>query len=285
MGILARAILREVVSSTFLGTVLFTFVLFLQRLGRLFEILVRTSASPSAVLRLFLLAIPATFAFTIPLGVLVGTLIALSRMASDGEITAMRASGVPSRRVIPPVLFLATIGLLVTAGATLWLTPLSLWKTNRLLDQLVASEVTADVQPHIFEEQFPDTVLYVGDATFAAETPKGPVYRWKKIFMADLKPPDQRNTDGHERGDSPRITVASGALAIPDLAHNRIQLSMENSTTHEVGKDIKQYFSTSFPVGNNLLEAQRPSERHVAKAVEELDTVPLYRMAYRNKAV
>jgi len=285
MGILARAILREVVSSTLLGTVMFTFVLFLQRLGKLFEILVRTSASPSAVLHLFLLAIPATFAFTIPLGVLVGTLIALSRMASDGEITAMRASGVPSRRVIPPVLLLASLGLLITAGATLWLTPFALWKTNRILNELVASELTADVQPHIFEEQFPDTVLYVGDVTFAAETAKGPVYRWKKIFMADLKPPEQRNSDGHERGDSPRITVASGALAIPDVAHNRIQLSMENSTTHEVGKDITQYYSTSFPVGNTLLEAQRPNEVHVAKAVEELDTVPLYRMAYRNKSV
>ncbi|HVT91483.1 MAG TPA: LptF/LptG family permease [Bryobacteraceae bacterium] len=285
MGILGRAIFREVINSTLLGTVMFTFVLFLQRLGRLFEILVRTSASPSAVLHLFLLAVPATFAFTIPLGVLVGTLIALSRMASDGEITAMRASGVPSRKVIFPVLLLAVAGLLVTAASTLWLTPYSLWKTNRIVNELVASELTADVQPHIFEEQFPDTVLYVGDVTLAAETPKGPVYRWKKIFMADLKPPAQRNNDGHERGDAPRITVASDALAIPDIARNRIQLSMKNSTTHEVGKDSSQYYSTSLTVGDSLLEAQRPNEVHVAKAVEELDTVPLYRMAYKSKAV
>ena len=95
------------------GTVLFTFVLFLQRVGRLFEILVRSSAPPPTVGTLFGLAIPFTLAFTAPLGVLVGVLIALSRMSSDGEITAMRAAGVPSRKVIAPVLILATLAILM----------------------------------------------------------------------------------------------------------------------------------------------------------------------------
>ena len=49
MGLLSRAIFREVASSAILGTVLFTFVLFLQRVGRLFEILVRSSAPPATV--------------------------------------------------------------------------------------------------------------------------------------------------------------------------------------------------------------------------------------------
>jgi len=46
MGILNRAILRELFSSAFLGTLLFTFVLFLQRAGKSFELLVRSSATP-----------------------------------------------------------------------------------------------------------------------------------------------------------------------------------------------------------------------------------------------
>lgn len=285
MGILARSILKETFSGAVLGSVLFTFVLFLQRLGRLFEILVRSSASPGTVANLFALSIPFTLTFTIPLGVLVGTLIALSRMASDAEITAMRAAGVPSRRVIPPVMVLAFGGLAVTALASLWLTPYSLWKTDRVLHQLVASQLTAEVEPRIFEEQFPNTVLYVKDVTFAAQTRRGPVFKWRDIFMADLTPPETRNTDGHERGDAPRITVASEALAIPDVAHNRIQLSLIDGSTHEVTKDATQYISTAFPRGEQLLEAQRPSEVHLVKAVTEIDTVPLYKMAYRDPTV
>ena len=37
MGLLNRAILRELFSNAFLGTVLFTFVLFLQRAGKSFD--------------------------------------------------------------------------------------------------------------------------------------------------------------------------------------------------------------------------------------------------------
>ena len=143
MGLLSRSIFREVGSSALLGTVLFMFVLFLQRIGKLFEILVRSSAPPATVGYLFALAVPFTLTITIPLGVLAGVLIALSRMSSDGEITAMRAAGVPSRKVIAPVLTFALLATLVTAAASLWLTPFSTKTTYKVLNQLVAAQLTA----------------------------------------------------------------------------------------------------------------------------------------------
>src|SRR5947209_16586613 len=139
MRILSCAVFREVIPSVVLGTVLFTFVLFLQRVGKLFEILVRSSAAPRTVGELFALAIPFTLSFTVPLGVLVGVLIALSRMSSDGEITAMRAAGVPSRKVVAPVMVFACLATVITAAASLWLTPYATWRTYRVLNQLVAA--------------------------------------------------------------------------------------------------------------------------------------------------
>src|SRR5579871_4680822 len=195
MRLLSRSIFREAFSSAILGAALFTFVLFLQQLGKLFEILVRTSAHPATVFHLFILIVPFTLTFTIPLGVLVGTLIALSRMATDGEITAMRASGVSGRTVIAPVMGIALLGVLATATATLWLTPYSLSQTDRIVNQLVAAQLTAEVQPRVFEEQFPNTILYVGDVV-----PSGRVFRWRNIFMADLTPPANQRPSGHERG-------------------------------------------------------------------------------------
>jgi len=55
------------------------------------------------VVSLLLWAMPPVLPLTIPFGVLVGILIGLGRMASDGEIIAMRAAGVSSRQVIAPV--------------------------------------------------------------------------------------------------------------------------------------------------------------------------------------
>ena len=278
MGLLARSIFREVFSNALLGTVLFTFVLFLQRVGKLFEILVRSSAPPKTVAYLFGLAIPFTLTFTVPLGVLVGVLIALSRMSSDGEITAMRAAGVPSRKVIAPVLTFATLAMAVAGAASLWLTPYATWKTYKILNQLVAAELTAEVQPRVFEEQFPNRILYVGDVI------PGPITRWRNVFLADLTPPQERKSEAHDRGDSARITVASEAIAVPDVPHNQIQLSMLNGATQEAGREITDYYRTSFPKGDQILEATRPNEVR-AKGFTELDTIPLYRLAYRDKTL
>ena len=274
MGLLARAIFREVTTSAVLGTVLFTFVLFLQRVGKLFEILVRSSASPQTVASLFAMAIPFTLTFTVPLGVLVGVLIALSRMSSDGEITAMRAAGIPARRVIPPVLVFASLAMCVAATASLWLTPYATWRTYKILNQLIAAELTSEVQPRVFEEQFPNRIVYVGDVI------PGAVTRWRNVFIADMTPPEDRKNEAHDRGDNPRVTVAAEAIAVPDIARNLIQLSMLNVTTHELDKD-SAYHRTGFPHGDQILEATKPNEVPV-KAYSAMDTVPLYKIAYHD---
>ncbi len=277
MGLLARSIFREVTTSAVLGTVLFTFVLFLQRVGKLFEILVRSSASPRTVASLFAMAVPFTLTFTVPLGVLVGVLIALSRMSSDGEIIAMRAAGIPARRVIPPVVAFAALAMCVAATASLWLTPYATWRTYKILNQLIAAELTSEVQPRVFEEQFPNRIVYVGDVI------PGAVTRWRNVFIADMTPPEERKNEAHDRGDNPRVTVASEAIAVPDVARNLIQLSMLNVTTHELDKD-NAYHRTVFPRGEQILEATKPSEVPV-KAYAAMDTVPLYKIAYKDSTL
>jgi LPS export ABC transporter permease LptF/LPS export ABC transporter permease LptG len=278
MGLLFRAIFREVSKSAIFGAVLFTFVLFLQRVGKLFEILVRSSAPPATVAHLFALAIPFTLSFTMPLGVLVGVLIALSRMSSDGEIIALRAAGVPSRKVIPPVLVFATIAMLITATASLWLTPYSTWRTYKVLNQLVAAELTSEVQPQVFDEGFPNRVLYISDVI------PGPISRWRNVFIADTTPVDEQKKTDHDRGGGPTVTVAAHAIAVPDVAHNQIQLSLQDAATYDVGKDPTDYYVSQAPTGAQILEATKPNEVH-AKGYTEIDTIPLYRLAYHDKTL
>ncbi len=280
MGLIGRRIFQEIAYGAVLGTLLFTFVLFLQKVGRLFELLVRSSASPSAVGELFLLVLPPALTFTVPVGVLVGILVGLSRMASDGEITAMRAAGIPSSRVLRPVLAFALFGMALAAAATLWLTPWSIRETYRILNQLAATQLTAEIQPRVFEEQFPDTILYVGDVI------PGPVVHWREIFMADLAPEAGGGT-GAEAAEGPRITIAREAIAVADPSNNRIQLSMIDYSTYQAGKvsedanrteSKRLYYSTSAPRGEQVLVARPPGERR-ARPFQETDTGPLFRQA------
>lgn len=271
MRLLSRYVLIECIRGTFLGVVLFTFVLFLQRISKLFEPMVRGSASLADVAWLFLLVLPPALTFTIPLGVLVGVLIGLSRMASDGEITAIRANGVSARMLLRPVLLFAGGATLFTALGTTVLTPAAIKETYHVLNRLIADQLTAEIQPRIFEEQFPGMVLYVGDVI------PGQTVRWRNIFIADTRSPEERegaNPNGKSTG--PLITVARETIATPDVKNNRIQLSLFDGTTHEPGETENEYFNSAFPRSEQVLIAQAPQEMH-AKAYSEMDMGPLYR--------
>jgi LPS export ABC transporter permease LptG/LPS export ABC transporter permease LptF len=278
MRLLSRNIFIELAGAAALGTVLFTFVLFLQKLGagKFFEILVRGSATPATVAYLFALVLPAALTFAIPVGTLVGVLIGLGRMSSDGEIVAMRAAGVPSRRVFVPALALGLLATTAAASATLWLTPWSIRETVRVLNDVIAKQLTAEVQPRVFEEQFTDsnTILYVGDVV--PEAP--PTAKWRNVFIADVRPPEERGGDADALSDVPKITVASEAIAVPDPEDNSIQLHLTGVSTHEVESDPSKAINTASPSGDQRLRARERTEFSV-KAWVAQDTRQLLREA------
>ncbi len=233
MRILGRYIFREILVSSVLGTLLATFVTFLQRADRLFAILVGSNAKVKSVAALFAWAIPPLLPLTIPFGVLVGILIGLGRLSSDGEIIAMRAAGVSSRKVIAPVLFFATLGVGLAGFASLRLTPLAARESARILDEIAATQLSADVPARVFDESFPNHILYIGDVRGTG----GALAVWNHVFIADITPPAQRAAGLKDKADGPMVTVAREAIAVPDPAHNRIQLTMRESSTHEMSKD------------------------------------------------
>lgn len=274
MRLLSRTVFREITTSAVLGVVLFTFILFLQRLGKgeIFALLLRSSAPPAEIAYLLSLIIPPTLPFTVPVGVLVGILIGLGRMSSDNEITAIRAAGVSARVILRPVLTLAVLGLITASAASLWLTPLAIRETLRISTRLAATQLTAEIQPRIFEESFPSSVLFVGDVI------AGPVTKWRKVFIADMRAPEERHPNGNLLADTPPITIAEEAIATPDPARNRIQLSIQNGYTYEMGREPSEDYNSKFPVGEQVLEAQKPDEGIRVPAFSELDTTALYQL-------
>ena len=279
MRILGRTVLRELIVTALLGAVLFTFLIFLLRARPLFEFLVRSTGPHSTVAYLFLLVLPQALPFTVPLGVLVATLITLSRMSTDGEITAMRAAGVPGRRVAPPILFFGCVAVLIAAASSCWLTPWAIRERYRVENQLISGGLTAEVQPRVFEEQFPNSILYVTDVT------TGVTGHWRKIFLADVTPEENRPAGAPERGDGPRITLASEAVVVADSSQSRLQLSLRNGSTYEAGKELADYRITAFPAGDQGLQASKPPEARATRPSIEMDTVPLYREAYRGNTL
>lgn len=64
---------------------------------------------PLVLIQLVIFKIPGWLNLTLPVGVAMGSSLAISRLAREGELTAMRAAGVSIRRVFWPVLVVAAL--------------------------------------------------------------------------------------------------------------------------------------------------------------------------------
>jgi LPS export ABC transporter permease LptG/LPS export ABC transporter permease LptF len=264
--LLERYVFREILTSSVLGTLLATFVIFLHGADSLFKLIVGSNPGLKTIVTLLALAMPPVLPLTIPFGVLVGILIGLGRMASDGEIVAMRSAGVSSRKVIAPVLMFAALGAGMAAWASLRLTPYSLNQTTRIVNQLAANQVTADIQPRVFNEDFPNTILYVDDVH--PSTPGAPV-RWIHVFLADVTKPEERKKGLGEKADGPLITVAREAIAVSDPKNTRILLDLHNYANHEMGRDLISQ-DLSAPLTKQILQGKPPEQ--VARKPRQMST-------------
>src|SRR5271156_2635360 len=149
MRILTRYILREVTSHALIGAAIFTFVLFTRDLGRILELVVRASAPLPSVAEIFFYTLPLALTYTIPMSVLVGILIGLSRLAADSEITAMRASGLGVWTFLRVISIFVVAAWLLALANGLYLAPQSQAAMVRLQDRLKSSQVSFEVQPRV----------------------------------------------------------------------------------------------------------------------------------------
>ena len=100
--IITRYILKEHIGPFVFALSALTSLLLLQYIARRFGDLVGRGLSWQVITEFFLLSVPFTVAMTLPMAVLVSVLYAFTRLASENEITALKAGGVSSRALMRP---------------------------------------------------------------------------------------------------------------------------------------------------------------------------------------
>jgi len=215
MRILTRYILREVTALALIGVAIFTFVLFTRDLGRILELVVRASAPLPSVAEIFFFTVPLALTYTLPMSVLLGILIGLSRLAADSEITAMRASGMGIWTFLRALSVFVIAAWLMAMVNGLYIAPRAQAALGHLEDRLKGSQVSFEIQPRVFYEGFPKKVLYVQDV----KTAQGAAV-WKGVFMADLS--DATN---------PTITLAKEAIVVGE-GQDRLHLHLIDGSEH-----------------------------------------------------
>ena len=264
MRIFTRYILKEVLSHGLIGAAVFTFVIFMRDVTRILELVVRNSAPVPSVAELFFLTLPTAFKFTIPTGVLVGILIGLSRMAADSEVTAMRASGVSVRTFLKVVSIFGFGAWLIALFNTTVIEPRSAAALANLQKSLISSQISFDVQPRVFYEQFKNYVLYVEDVSTAS----GQAI-WKNVFLADISTPG-----------APKVTTAKEAV-VQSAGNNSMRLHLINGEIHETNpKSPDQYTIETFTQTDTVMTLPPvPKPTVEAVPVAQLSTPELLRLS------
>ncbi|MFZ0806092.1 MAG: LPS export ABC transporter permease LptF [Candidatus Sulfotelmatobacter sp.] len=245
MRILTRYILREVSAHALIGAAIFTFVLFTRDLGHILELVVRASAPLPSVAEIFFFTVPLALTYTIPMSVLLGILIGLSRLAADSEITAMRASGMGVWTFLRILSIFVIATWLFALANGLYIAPRSQAALVRLEDRLKGSQVSFEVQPRVFYEGFPKYVLYVQDVKSA----QGAAL-WKDVFMADIS--DASN---------PKITLAKEGIIVSE-GPDRLHLHLIDGSAHETDpKDPNHYQISTFQQTDIPIDLPSPESR------------------------
>jgi LPS export ABC transporter permease LptG/LPS export ABC transporter permease LptF len=191
---------------------------------------VRASAPLPSIAEIFSFTVPLALTYTLPMSVLVGILIGLSRLAADSEITAMRASGMGVWSFLR-VLSIFVLGAWLLALLNgIYVAPRSQAALAHLEDRLKGSQVSFEIQPRVFYEGFPRIVLYVQDVKSA----QGAAV-WKGVFMADLS--DASN---------PKITLAKEGIVVSE-GPDRLHLHLVDGSQHDTDpKKPDQYQIITF---------------------------------------
>ena len=231
MRIFTRYIWNEVLSHALLGGALFTFILFMKYLGPLLEMAARNSASLGTVAKIFLFMLPNILSLSIPMAVLVGVLLGLSRLAADSEITAMRAVGMGVWFFVRVVSAIAIASWLISLGVSLYVAPKATAAFLREENSLTNQQASFAVEPRVFYEDFKNYVLYVQDIRAGAGAS-----RWQRIFLADLSDPV-----------APKVTTAEDAVVANGPNHTLL-MRLRNGTEHELVSDngASQYQVSTF---------------------------------------
>jgi LPS export ABC transporter permease LptG/LPS export ABC transporter permease LptF len=246
--ILTRYITGEILSHAVIGGVIFTFILFMKELPHILEMVVHNSSTFTSVVEVVLYMLPNFFMITIPMAVLVGVLLGLSRLAADSEIIAMRASGLGIGYFVRVASIVAILGTLLGLFNSLYLAP----RANQAIlemDKALAMQASYEIEPRVFDEDFHNFVLYVQDVRSGTGAAN-----WRQVFMADTTDPT-----------TPLITTAASATVANDAGQELLMRLRDGSRHETVAGQPQQYNISTFDVSDMPLAASQQSEGHLGR--------------------
>lgn len=198
-------------------------------IGSLFE-LVRliTDAGLGVVtaMQIFALQLPQFMMYSFPMSVLLGTLISYSRLSTDGEMTALRSSGVSPYRLVLPAVVLSFVVSGMTFLFSEVVVPSANWQAKTILRSALKQDNPQFKSKDIFYQQY-------GEITLPDGTTEQSLIRSFYARRFDGRKMHGLTILDFSQGTIQQVLSAESAEWLPELN----VWNLENGTTYLIGND------------------------------------------------
>lgn len=218
-------VLKEFFPPFLLSLGLFTFIMLLDKLLDLLDLIVSKGVPMRIVAEIFILLLPSMIAVVIPMGVLAGILIAISRLSGDLEITAMKANGVSIYNLIFP---LGLVALIIAAILVIFnnsVLPDANHVARNLLLDIGTMRPTAQIEPGMFVDEIDNYRIFVQEKDDLTGKLLGVIIH--------------SNTPG-----APARTITAMEGTMEPVGANHLRLTLEDGQMHEKDRVNGYRYST-----------------------------------------
>src|SRR5262249_31414718 len=239
--IIDRYIWKELAFPFFLGLFVFTFLLLLDKIFDLTDLIINKGVPVHLVTLLLIYILPAFLVLTIPIGFLLAILVAFGRLSADMEIVALKASGVSPLRLLRPVLVFAAGAAVVTGWLMMEAVPRANYAFKSLIFDILRTQASVGLKARIFNDTCGTFAIYIEEMAPAQ-------IGLRNVFVADERNPDEI-----------RIITAKEGRLLSDEVNRRVTLRLINGTVHETGpRTLQKYRQVLFRLYDLTLTLENP---------------------------
>lgn len=244
--------MREYLPPFLFGVTIFTFIFLASKMVYITNMVINKGVGLLPVLKLVTYSLPPVLVLTIPMGVLLANLLSFGRLASDNEITAIKASGVNISSIISPVLlvgFLISLALVIFYERVIPACNYRFFETSYNISQRIP---TLELREHAFNN-VGEMRIYVNRIDVKSSA-------LEDIIISENNPESSKF-----------ITAEKGSILLHPSG-SKLTLQLTNGAIHQLDMlDKNKYQSLLFNIHNIVINLGGAVKGKRQRMLEEMD--------------
>jgi lipopolysaccharide export system permease protein len=226
-SIIDKYIFKELFKLFVISTGALTTILYLDKFLFMAEMIVNRGTSLVEMAMMIAYISPAFLALTIPMGVLLSSVVVFNQFSANNEWIAMKACNCSFLQLMKPVSCFAIMAYFLANIIMFWALPWGNQSYKILIYDIIKNRANVDIKPDIFNKDFKNLIILVNERSQNSKL--------QGVLIANTS---------HE--DSPQIITSNEGVIYSNPETLKIQLKLTEGTIHELSKDRGNYQTLNF---------------------------------------